>query len=79
MKNLTITLDDETYAAARVAAAKRSQSVSALVRSLLATVDAAPGGHQQRTRRLFDVMDAPKAKYSARSRQPREALYARQS
>ena len=78
MKNVTITLDDETYRAVRVAAAKRGQSVSALVRACLAAMDAGPVGYEQQARRLLEVMDAPQARYSASSRKQREQLYDRQ-
>ncbi len=36
MKNVTIAIDDDTYHAARVEAAKRKTSISAVVRTLLA-------------------------------------------
>lgn len=42
MKNITVSLDDETYRRARVAAAEQNTSVSALVRRFL--VDLAAGG-----------------------------------
>ena len=40
MKNITVSLPDEVYRRARVAAASRDRSVSALVREFLATLDA---------------------------------------
>ena len=40
MKNITVSLPDEVYRAARVAAASRDTSVSALVREFLGTLDA---------------------------------------
>ncbi len=40
MKNITIALDDETYRKARVAAAQRDASVSALVKKFLLTLTA---------------------------------------
>jgi hypothetical protein len=48
MKNITVTLDDETYRRARMIAAQRDTSVSALVRQFL--VDLASG--ESRTERL---------------------------
>jgi hypothetical protein len=42
MKNITVTVDDETYLEARVWAARRSTSVSALVRRFLETLDDPP-------------------------------------
>lgn len=38
MKNITIALDDETYGKARIAAAQRDASVSALVKKYLLTL-----------------------------------------
>jgi plasmid stability protein len=35
MKNITLSLDDDTYREARIAAAQRDQSVSAMVRELI--------------------------------------------
>jgi plasmid stability protein len=40
MKNITISLDDETYRMARIAAARRDASVSSLVRQYLQTLAA---------------------------------------
>ena len=42
MKNITLSIDDETYRRARIAAAEREQSVSAMVRDLLQTLAAKP-------------------------------------
>ena len=38
MKKITVSVDDETYRMARIAAAKRDTSVSAMVRDYLTTV-----------------------------------------
>jgi plasmid stability protein len=38
MKNITVTVDDETYRQARIKAAERETSVSALVRDFLASL-----------------------------------------
>ncbi len=40
MKNITVALDDETYRKARIAAAQREVSVSALVKKFLVTLTA---------------------------------------
>ncbi|MDT0497393.1 DUF6364 family protein [Algiphilus sp. W345] len=39
MKNVTVSVDDETYTHARVVAAQRGTSVSRLVRDFLANID----------------------------------------
>ena len=39
MKNITVTVDDEAYRKARIKAAQRSTSVSALVREFLLQLD----------------------------------------
>jgi plasmid stability protein len=44
MKNITVTVDDETYRLARIRAAERETSVSAMVREFL--TDVANGGSQ---------------------------------
>jgi plasmid stability protein len=57
MKNITVAVDDEVYRAARIAAAERSTSVSALVREYLQTL-AAPADVQARAAaNLFQAMD----------------------
>ena len=48
MKNLTVTLDDETYRRARMAAAERDTSVSALVKRFLQGL----GSEETETERL---------------------------
>lgn len=55
MKNITVAVDDEVYRAARIAAAERSTSVSALVRDYLQTL-AAPACARA-TADLFQAMD----------------------
>ena len=49
MKNITVSIDDETYRRARIAAAEREQSVSAMVRDLLQTLAAKPALSWQHT------------------------------
>lgn len=48
MKNITVSVDDETYRRARVKAAERDTSVSALVRQFLAEL----AGTESETERL---------------------------
>jgi post-segregation antitoxin (ccd killing protein) len=51
MKNITVTVDDETYRRARIKAAEKDTSVSALVRQFLTEV-AADESRAERLRRL---------------------------
>ncbi|KQY27641.1 hypothetical protein ASD38_17215 [Caulobacter sp. Root487D2Y] len=51
MKNITVTVDDETYRRARIKAAEKDTSVSALVRQFLTEV-AADESRDERLRRL---------------------------
>lgn len=51
MKNITVTVDDETYRRARIKAAEKDTSVSALVRQFLTEV-AAGESRDERLRRL---------------------------
>ena len=51
MKNVTLSLDEETYRQARITAAERNQSVSALVRHYLRSLKP---GHLQRPASMVD-------------------------
>ena len=77
MRNVTITLDDEVYRAARMAAARRGQSLSALVRSLLNAVGGGPVPYEEKAARLFEAMDGAQTPYCAANRKAREALHER--
>lgn len=75
MKNLTVTIDEETYRLARIAAAEQGVSVSGLVRRLLAGLR--PGENRAgAVQRAFRAMDAVK-KFSAGNRMSREELHER--
>ena len=54
MKNITVSIDEETYRLSRVKAAEAGTSVSALVRAYLAALarDQVPGTEFDRLRRL---------------------------
>jgi hypothetical protein len=76
MKNLTISLDEESYRAARLAAAERDTSISSLVRDYFRALR--PGTQDENVRRLFEAMDQVKSPISASSRErDRSKLYAR--
>ena len=83
MKNITVSVDEETYRTARIAAAERGTSVSALVRGALeeiASNSAAESPNEQLLRTLDEIresMIARGSKFSAADRLPREELYDR--
>jgi hypothetical protein len=58
MKNITLSIDNETYRLARIAAAQREQSVSATVRDLISeTVKKTDEDHAKNMKRLFEIFD----------------------
>jgi plasmid stability protein len=76
VKNITVSVPDEVYRAARITAAERGTSVSAMVAEFLESVrsDAASDPRAER-RRLFDEIAAQNPGFSAADRLPREELY----
>jgi len=76
MKNLTISLDEESYRAARLTAAERDTSISSLVRDYFRTLR--PRAQDENVRQLFEAMDQVKGRVSASTRErDRTKLYAR--
>lgn len=57
MKNITLAVDEQTYRGARIAAAERGTSVSALVRAYLQSLSAGEAKHSEATAALFDALD----------------------
>ena len=77
MKNITVSIDDETYRQARITAAEREQSVSAMVRDLLQTLATLPpDDHAAQMTRLFEIFDQAKP-FAASERLTREEMYVR--
>ena len=76
MKNITVTLDDETYRKARVRAAELDTSVSAVVRKYL-TEFAESESRFERLKREEAELRAQIEGFSAADRLPRDALYDR--
>lgn len=76
MKSITVSIDDELYRAARIAAAERSTSVSALVRDYLRSLAPSDDGQQEANRALFNAMDKAKDLRAA-DRLSRDASHAR--
>ena len=92
MKNITVSIDEETHRAARIRAAELDTSVSALVRNYLMSLvgDRADGGaprlepvetERERRRRLlnavFEDIRATRSGFNASDNMSREALYDR--
>jgi hypothetical protein len=76
VKNITLSVDDDTYRAAKIAAAERGQSLSALVRDLLQNFAGHGRSSAEQAEALFAAMNR------ARNREPigrlhREELYDR--
>jgi len=76
MKNITVSLDDETYRRARVKAAEQNTSVSALVRRFLIEV-AKEESEFERLKREERALREKITKFSAAERLPRDAAHAR--
>ena len=76
MKNITVSLPDEAYRRARVKAAERDTSVSALVREFLVSLSAEESDVARRKRLETEVL-ATITRFRAGDRRPREAVHAR--
>ena len=57
MKNITVAVDDDVYSRARIAAAERSTSVSALVRDYLRALTSDADAREDATVALFAALD----------------------
>jgi plasmid stability protein len=78
VKNITVSLDDETYRRARVIAAQRDTSVSALVRQFL--VDLAAGESEvERLRREERALRDQIHEFRAADRLSRDAVHDRKA
>lgn len=80
MKNITVTVDEDTYRRARIVAAQRDASVSALVKRFLvslATESAAPRDPKEEQEKLLDAIWARHAGFSASENVSRDELYDR--
>ncbi len=76
MKNITLSVDEETYQRARIAAAERNTTVSAFVRDYLRTF-AHPGeGEHNPAAALFAALDRAQG-FSADERMTREEAHER--
>lgn len=76
MKNITLSVDEETYRQARIAAAERNTTVSALVRNYLRTL-ARPGtGETDPAQALFSALDRAQG-FRAADRMTRDQAHGR--
>ena len=76
MKNITVSVDDETYRRARVKAAELETSVSAVVKAFLATF-AAGESEFERLKRLEKELRAKITGFDPTDRLSRDELYER--
>jgi hypothetical protein len=77
MKNITVSLDDETYRRARMKAAELDTSVSALVRQYLAQLGADETDLERRKRREKQLRALVPAGFGAAERLSRERVHER--
>lgn len=75
MRNVTVSLDDQSYKAARVAAAEQGKSLSAYLRDLIRLVSPA-NPNKSAVKRSFDAMDQVRG-FRAGNRFTRDELYDR--
>ncbi len=64
MKNITIALDDETYRRARIVAAQRDASVSALVKKYLVSLTAEDAPARDLRREQEELLDSIRARHA---------------
>jgi hypothetical protein len=76
MKNITVSLDDDIYRRARMIAAQRDTSVSALVKAYLGSLAAGESDFERLAREEIELRKRIKD-FSAADRLPRDELYVR--
>lgn len=76
MKNITVSLDDETYRRARVIAAERDTSVSALVKQFLAELTSGESEFERLKREERELREQIK-NFSASDRLSRDEIHDR--
>ena len=77
MKNITVSVDDETYRRARIEAAERGTSVSRLVKQFLAGLAEAPDDREM-LRRAEDLLREEITGFRAGDRLQRDELHNRE-
>jgi phage shock protein A len=78
MRNITVTVDDETYKRARIAAAERETSVSAMVKLYLTQLTAQET-ESERLRRQEREIRSQITNFTASKRLTREAVHDRKA
>jgi len=78
VKNITVTVDDETYRMARITAAERDTSVSALVKAFLTEL-VANESDAERLKREERALRERISSFRAADRLPREDVHRRRS
>jgi plasmid stability protein len=76
MKNITVSLDDESYRRARIKAAEAGTSVSALVRQFLTDLGAGESDFKRKQREERELREKI-TQFAAGDRLTRDALHAR--
>jgi len=74
MKNITVSVDEDTYRQARIKAAERDTSVSALVKDFLSSLAADEGTFERLAREEKEIRSRIKD-FSAGDRLSRDELY----
>ncbi len=77
MKNITVSVDDQTYRRARIIAAERGTSVSALVKQFLANL-ARGGDENERLKQAEALLREGITEFRAADRLSRDDLYQRE-
>jgi hypothetical protein len=79
VKNITVSVPDDVYRQARITAAERGSSVSALVSQFLRSLDANGGQDefQRRARQEQEIVAGIDPRFSAADNLPRDELYDR--
>jgi len=77
VKNITVALDDQTYRRARIVAAERGTSVSALVKQFLASL-ARTGDENERLKQAEALLREGITEFRAGDRLSRDELYQRE-
>jgi len=78
VKNITVSLPDHVYRRARVSAAARDTSVSALVRGFLMSLEAEESDFERRKRLQDEVLGTVRS-FRASDRMKRDEVHARSS
>ena len=77
MKNITVSVDDDTYRRARIKATEQDTSVSAMVRAHLNNLASAEIKFKELERREKELRRQVPEAFSAYDRLPRDELYLR--